>query len=151
MKKLIVLLVVALSLSGCATTGTTTAPLSNAQFAANIIQPIVEGVVPLVLNKNPDLAPAFDSVANALPFALGDTELTPANIATTIAALNPHGTLTPEVQSLLASTLSIIVLEYQQKYGPVKMTGADPNVALMLHAFSNGLHNGVTVWQASHK
>lgn len=142
--------------AGCvSTTDTTPAPFvkqSTADFAAKLIQPIAQGAVPIVLNKNPGYASAVSIVADAIPVAFGSGALTPESISLAIATLNQKAALglDPDVQALLANALSIAVSQYEQQYGLKVAISTDPGVQTILLAFATGLHAGVTVWKSAH-
>ncbi len=144
----------ALAFSGCTSTptGTVTKAPSPAEFAAAVIEPLATGTVPIVLAKNPQLAGAIEGVANLIPVVLGGAQLTPEGITAALTSLNAQGALgmTPEVVTLLATTLSVALLEYQRAYGVTVALNTDPNVQLIANAFANGLRNGVAVWRAAH-
>lgn len=160
MKNLILTLAAlcAFLLSGCvspSSNGSAPAPIikqSTADFAASLIQPIAQGAVPLVLNKNPGYAGAVSIVADAIPVILGSGALTPDSISAAIAALDRKASLgfDPDIQALLANALSIAVSQYQQQFGVKVAVSTDPGVQTILLAFSAGLRDGVTVWKASH-
>lgn len=140
-----------LAFAGCATT-TPVVTMDKAQFAASIIQPLAQGGVPLVLNKNPQYANAVLLLSEALPAALGAGDLSPTGIAGSIALANDKAKLgiSPDAQALIANLISIGVGQYQTHYGTAVATATDPGIALMISAFAKGLHDGVTGWQASH-
>lgn len=128
-------------------------PLSTAQTVANIVEPIAQGAVPLVLDKNPGYAAAVSVVADAIPAAFSAGNLSPEAISSAIALIDAKAGLglTPDVQALIANALSIAVTQYQQQSGLKVAAVTDPGVQLILTSFATGLHNGVTTWQASHR
>jgi len=148
----------ALLLSACvspSTNGTAPTPVvkqSTADFAASLIQPIAQGAVPLVLNRNPGYAGAVAIVADAIPVILGSGTLTPDSIAAAISALDRKAALglEPDIQALLANALAIAVSQYQQQFGVKVAVSTDPGVQTILLSFSAGLRDGLTVWKASH-
>lgn len=127
-------------------------PVSTAESIAAIVEPITQGVVPLILNKNPDYAPAVSIVATAIPAAFAAGNLTAENITRAIALINDRArlNLSPDVQTLIANALSIAVTQYQQKAGLSVAAATDPGIQLILTAFATGLSNGVTTWSATH-
>lgn len=127
--------------------------IDKAVFAAKIIRPLAQGGSAFFLNKNPSYAPALGLLADALPAALGAGDLSPTGIAATISVLNERKNLgiSEDAQALIATLLSTGIGEYQQEYGAEVASLTDPGVALMLQAFAQGLHDGVSGWEASHK
>lgn len=144
-----------LIVSGCVSGSAPKAivPVSTAQTIANIVEPIAQGAVPLVLDKNPGYAAAVSVVADAIPAAFSAGNLSPEAISSALALINEKSGLglTPDVQALIANALSIAVTQYQQQSGLKVAAVTDPGVQLILTSFATGLHNGVTTWQGSHK
>lgn len=128
-------------------------PVSTAQTAANIVEPITQGIVPLVLDKNPGLAPALSFVADAIPASFSAGNLTAEQIGTAVHLINVRGALglSASVETLIANGLSIAVTQYQQQAGLKVAAATDPGIQIILNSFSTGLHNGVVTWQAAHK
>lgn len=152
MKKILALLVLTVALAGCVST-TPVVKMDYAQFAASIIQPLAQGGVPLVLNKNPDYAPALLLLSESLPAVLGSGDLTPAGIAGSIQLANAKASLglSPDAQALLANLISIGIGQYQAHYGTTVVAATDPGVLLLIQSFCTGLHDGVTGWQVTHR
>jgi hypothetical protein len=127
-------------------------PLEKAQFAASIIQPLAQGGVPLVLNKNPQYAPALLLLSEAIPATFAASDLTPSGIAGSLALLNDRAKLglNADAQAVVANLISIAVQQYAAHYGTNVAAATDPGIALILSAFSKGLHDGVAGWQTSH-
>lgn len=154
MKTNLALLLVGALLAGCvsSTAPKEIVPVSTAQSVAQIVEPLTQGVVPLVLEKNPSYAPAVSILADAIPAAFSAGNLSAESISAAIGAINAKGglSLTPEVQTLIANALSIAVVQYEQKAGFTVASATDPGVQLILNSFATGLHNGVATWKASH-
>ncbi len=143
----------AFSFSGCVSSTAPTAIVSvpTAQTIANIVEPIAQGAVPLVLDKNPAYAPAVAVVADAIPAAFSAGNLSADGISSAIHLINIKAALgfTPDVETLIANALSIAVTQYQQQTGIKVAAATDPGIQLILQSFATGLHNGVTTWQAA--
>jgi hypothetical protein len=135
---------------GCTTVQTV--PTDWAQVTASIAQPLAQGATPLVLNKNPDYAPALLLFADAIPLAFAVGDLTPESISQSIALLDTKANLQldADVQSLISTALAIAIQQYQQRAGTTVSNATDPNVKLILSAFAKGIHDGVTAWNTSH-
>lgn len=154
-KLLLVLSAIALLYVGACVSSTapkSIVPVSTAQSIAQIVEPITQGVVPLILNKNPDYAPAVTIVANAIPAAFSAGNLTAENITRAIALINDRArlNLSADVQTLIANALSIAVTQYQQKAGLNVAAATDPGIQLILTSFATGLSNGVAAWSGAH-
>lgn len=140
---------------GCVsgTAPTAIVPVTAAQSIANIVEPLAQGAVPLVLGKNPGYAGAIGVVADAIPAAFSAGNLSPEAIGAAIGVINTRAKLglTDDVQALIANALSIAVTQYQQQAGLKVAAVTDPGVQIILTSFATGLHNGVTSWQVAHK
>lgn len=117
-----------------------------------LVAPLAQGAVPLVLAKNPDYEPAIGVLADAIPVALSVGDLTPENVAGAIALLNDRAglKLSPDAQAILANALSLAVVEYQQQFGAKVVNATNPDVAKILLNFSVGLKNGLAVYRKTH-
>ena len=152
MKTRLPLLCLSLSLCGCVSTQSGTAPATAAADVAKIapfVTQLVQSGVPLVLDKNPQYAPVVGAVATAVPAAFTSGTLDAKSISGTIAILGARYNLTPEVQSAISMALLDAVTWYQSTYGAKVASATDPNVQTLLTAFAAGLNNGLTVWQNS--
>lgn len=128
-------------------------PTATAKTVAAIVEPITQGAVPLVLNKNPSYAPALAVLADAIPAAFASGNLDATSIAGTISLLNDRAKLglNGDAQALIATALTIGVQQYEQQFGVKVAAATDPNVQLILTSFAQGLHDGVATWQTAHK
>ncbi len=143
--------IAAFALSACVSTTTPAKPVVSvptAQAIAKFVTPVVEEVVPFVLQKNPSYAPMVSTVADGLTVAFGSGNLTPTSIGGTISKLGKG--LSPDAVSAIASGLSTLVTLYEQQYGATVANATDPGVQVLLSSFADGLRNGVSVWSASH-
>jgi hypothetical protein len=142
------------ALAGCQTAADGSKSVSPAvvKTVADIVSPLAQGAVPLVLAKNPDYAPVVGILADAIPVALAVGDLTPENIGGAIALLNTKADLklSPDVQALIANALSLAVVEYQQYYGVKVVNATNPDVQKILLNFSLGLKNGLAVYKQTH-
>lgn len=152
MKKLILPLLLALSVSGCITTPAgSPAPVASANVnaIAPFITQLAQSGVPLVLNKNPKYAPVVSAVASAIPAAFATGTLDATSISNTITLIGEKNGLSSEACSMLSAGLLDGVTWYQANYGAKTASATDPNVVVLLNAFASGLQNGVTLWQNS--
>jgi len=149
MKKLILPLLLALSVSGCVSTPNT--PTANVKAISPYITQAAQTAVPLVLAKNPTYAPVISSVATAIPAAFAAGNLDADSISKTIQIIGAKYNLSPDTASIIATALLDGVTWYQQTYGVKVASTTDANVEILLNAFALGLQNGVTTWQNSHK
>ena len=148
---LLLALIAMLIISGCSTIPGGK-PTATAQTISAIVQPVVTGAVPLVLNKNPGYAPVLLVIGDSIPAAFSTGTLTPESIAGSLALLTVKAKLSldADAQALIATALSICVQQYQLQYGVQVANATDPNVVLILNSFAQGLRDGVTIWQKSH-
>jgi len=147
MKKLILPLLLALSVSGCVSTPN--APTANVKSIAPFVTQVAQTAVPLVLIKNPSYAPVISSVATAIPAAFAVGNLDANSISTTIVLIGNKNHMSAETESILATALLDAVTWYEQTYGVKIASTTDANVEILLNAFALGLQNGVTTWQNS--
>lgn len=147
MKKLILPLLLALSVSGCVTTPN--APTANVKNIAPFVTTVAQSAVPLVLAKNPSYAPVISSVATAIPAAFAAGNLDANSISSTIVLIGNKNHMSPETESVISTALLNAVTWYEATYGVKVASTTDANVEIILNAFALGLQNGVTLWQNS--
>ncbi len=149
MKTLITFLL-CLSLVGCVAPGGSLVPVTTAQTAADIVTPLIQGAVPIILNKNPAYAPAIAVVADSLVTVFASGNLSPTSIGAAIKLLNTKANLglDVEVQTLLASVIASSVQVYKQRMGTQVVTATDPGIQILIQGLATGLRNGVDTWGA---
>ena len=140
-----------LLLNGCVNVpvGTTPTVAANVKNIAPFVTQLAQSGVPLVLNKNPKYAPVINAVATAIPAAFAAGDLDATSISNTIALIGQKNGLSSEACATISATLLDGVTWYQATYGLNVATATDPNVIILLNAFSSGLSNGVILWQNS--
>ena len=151
MKNLLFLLLL-VSVSGCVISPAgSPAPKANANVKqiAPFVTQLAQSGVPLVLNKNPKYAPVINAVATAIPAAFAAGDLDATSISNTIALIGQKNGLSSEACATISAALLDGVTWYQATYGLNVATATDPNVIILLNAFSSGLSNGVILWQNS--
>jgi len=152
MKKLILPLFLALSLSGCVSTPAgSPAPTASANVKniAPFVTSLAQTAVPLVLNKNPKYAPIVSDVAAAIPAAFAAGNLDATSISDALSLIGGKAGLNAEAQAAISTVLLDAVTWYQANYGVQVASATDPNVQVLLNAFASGLQNGVTLWKNS--
>jgi hypothetical protein len=140
------------SVSGCVISPSdSSAPKVNANVKqiAPFVTQLAQSGVPLVLNKNPKYAPIIKAVATAIPAAFAAGDLDATSISNTIALIGQKNGLSSEACATISAALLDGVTWYQTTYGLSVATATDPNVIILLNAFSSGLSNGVILWQNS--
>ena len=149
MKKLILPLLLVLSLTGCVTTPAgSPAPVASANVKniAPFVTQLAQSGIPLVLNKNPKYAPVISAFASAVPAAFATGSLDATSISNTVALIGEKNGLNSEACAAISAVLLDAVTWYQATYGVQLANATDPNVVILLNAFSSGLTNGVTLW-----
>jgi len=149
MKRLILPLLLALSVSGCVSTPAgSPAPVASANVKniAPFVTQLAQSGIPLVLNKNPKYAPVISAFASAVPAAFATGSLDATSISNTVALIGEKNGLSSEACATISAALLDAVTWYQATYGVQVANATDPNVVILLNAFSSGLTNGVTLW-----
>lgn len=133
--------VIAIFLSGCATTGVQ--PLTAEQGAA-ALRVAVSTPVTLVLNNNPAQTTAVMALATGVEAAVvSSTVITPELIGTFVVSIcRQHGVPQKDI-AIYVNVAQSIYAAYVTAYRPAVVSGVDPRVVLYARAFADGLRDAV--------
>lgn len=122
MKRLAILTIAVLALSGCISkpADPNAPPFDVAQDFLVLAKPLAEGMTTAVLANNPRYAPAVCSIADALDLALKQTELTPEMVDYWLTDLRrDHPELDVQSYNLIRTFIVAMYDLWRSRYGPV--------------------------------
>lgn len=147
MKKIIALLTLSVALTGCVTS-TKTEVTTTTQVAAAITRPTVQTLVVPLLTKHPEYEPALLALAAGADVVFSQGNVDVATLRGYVEALAAKYSIAEADKIVLTLGITNVYQFYVDTYQKPVMDATDPNVKILVAAFTKGIRDGITFYHA---